>query len=47
MLTKALTTGVISGHEEMPMRELGFTDVRALLIYIDSLNPVGPQYIKP
>ena len=45
MLQKALTTGVVDGHEEMPMRELGFTGVRALLVYIDSLDPNGPKYI--
>jgi cytochrome c len=47
MLVKSLSTGVISGHEEMPMRELGYSDVRALLVYIDSLNPTGPKYITP
>ncbi|MEQ1648293.1 MAG: c-type cytochrome [Hyphomicrobiaceae bacterium] len=47
MLVKSLSTGIISGHEEMPMRELGYTDARALLTYIDSLNPNGPKYITP
>lgn len=46
MLEKTLRTGVVDGHEEMPMFELGFIDVRNLLAYIDSLNPSGPAYVK-
>lgn len=46
MLEKTLATGVVDGHEEMPMFQLGFIDVRNLLAYIDSLNPGGPAYIK-
>jgi mono/diheme cytochrome c family protein len=39
MLVDAARTGVIDGHDEMPMFELGPDDTRALLAYIDSLNP--------
>ena len=45
MLVEALKTGVVSGHDEMPMFDLGTEGVRALVAYIDSLNPKGPQYL--
>jgi mono/diheme cytochrome c family protein len=45
MLTEGLKSGVISGHDEMPMFDLGVDGVRALLAYIDSLDPKGPQYL--
>ncbi|HRK20111.1 MAG TPA: cytochrome c [Hyphomicrobiaceae bacterium] len=45
MLEKTLRTGIVDGHEEMPMFELGFIDVRNLLAYIDSLDPSGPAYV--
>lgn len=47
MLANALGTGVLSGHDEMPMFDLGLDDTRALLAYIDSLKPDGPQYLVP
>jgi len=47
MLANALGTGVLSGHDEMPMFDLGLDDTRALLAYIDSLKPDGPQYLAP
>lgn len=46
MLQQTLRTGVVDGHEEMPMFDLGFIDVRNLLAYIDSLNPSGPKYVE-
>ncbi len=45
MLVEALKTGVIGGHDEMPMFDLGVDETRALIAYIDSLNPKGPQYL--
>ncbi len=37
MLDEALRTGVIGGHDEMPMFELGREDAAALVSYIESL----------
>lgn len=47
MLVDAQTTGVISGHDEMPMFELPHGDLTALLAYIDSFAPVGLRYVRP
>lgn len=47
MLVAALATGVVSGHDEMPMFDLGPDDAGALVAYIDSLKPGGPQYLIP
>lgn len=48
MLTDALKTGVIEGHDEMPMFELKGDDMVALLSYIDALAPPGsPRYVHP
>jgi mono/diheme cytochrome c family protein len=47
MLVEARTTGVISGHDEMPMFELSQSDMNALLAYIDSFAPVGMRYVPP
>ena len=46
MLADALATGVISGHDEMPMFEFTHEDARALLAYIDSLQPDKPSYLR-
>lgn len=45
MLTDALKTGVIGGHDEMPMFDLGSSEARALIAYIDSLSPPGKRYL--
>lgn len=45
MLVEALKTGVISGHDEMPMFDLGLEGVEAVVAYIDSLSPGGPHYL--
>lgn len=45
MLTEALKTGVVGGHDEMPMFDLGLGDARALVAYIDSLSPPGKKYL--
>jgi mono/diheme cytochrome c family protein len=45
MLLEAAQTGVLSGHDEMPMFEFSRDDVEALLAFIDSLNPAGPAYL--
>jgi mono/diheme cytochrome c family protein len=48
MLVEALRTGIVSGHEEMPQFDLGLDGVKALVAYIDSLNPNAPPYLgKP
>lgn len=47
MLVDARGTGVISGHDEMPMFELSQSDVNALLAYIDSFAPPGRRYMRP
>jgi mono/diheme cytochrome c family protein len=47
MLVDALRTGIISGHDEMPMFELSREDMRALLAFIDSFAPRGRRYVRP
>jgi cytochrome c len=47
MLVDAETSGVISGHDEMPMFELLPQEINALLSYIDSLAPVNLRYLGP
>ena len=47
MLMEVSSTGVIAGHDEMPMTALGRDDVDALLAFIDSFSPAGgPRYSK-
>lgn len=46
MLSEALKTGVVGGHDEMPMFDLGLKDAQALVAYIDSLSPAGKRYLK-
>lgn len=46
MLRRAQKTGILAGHDEMPEFDLGKDGVKALLTYIDSLNPKGPQYLR-
>lgn len=45
MIVNALRTGVVSGHDEMPMFEFTQGDIQALVTYIDVLNPSGPRYL--
>ena len=46
MLLKAVKTGYIDGHDEMPGFSLSPSEITALLLYIDSLSPEGaPRYI--
>lgn len=45
MLLEALASGTVGGHDEMPQFDLGIEDATALVAYIDSLNPAGPQYL--
>ena len=45
MLEDALRTGVISGHDEMPMFEFSRHDIIALMAYIDSLAPADKRYL--
>lgn len=45
MLADALKTGIVGGHEEMPMFDLGREGVEALVAYIDSLTGAGPKYL--
>ena len=46
MLTEAQKTGIIAGHDEMPMLELSRPDMNALLTYIDAFAPVQKRYIR-
>lgn len=46
MLNEALKTGIVGGHDEMPMFDLGLKDAQALVAYIDSLSPVEKRYLK-
>ncbi|KAB2917039.1 MAG: c-type cytochrome [Hyphomicrobiaceae bacterium] len=46
MLVEARDSGIISGHDEMPMFELSATDMHALLAYIDSLAPHKRGYTR-
>jgi cytochrome c len=45
MLAEAAATGVLAGHEEMPMFEFSVEELTALLAYIDSLSPDKPSYL--
>ena len=46
MLLRALKTGTIEGHDEMPAFDLPATAMTDLLAYIDSLGPLkAPKYI--
>lgn len=45
MLVEALKSGTVGGHDEMPQFDLSLEDATALVAYIDSLNPAGPQYL--
>lgn len=47
MLEQAMRTGVISGHDQMPMFELTPGEIAALVTYLDSLSPAGRHYMKP
>lgn len=47
MLEEAKRTGVISGHDEMPMFELTMRETSALLTYIDDLAPLRRSYMTP
>ena len=47
MLIDAQKTGIISGHDEMPMFELSREDMSALLAYIDSFATEGRRYVRP
>ena len=44
MLVRARRTGVVAGHDEMPMYTFSRADIDALLTYIDSLSPGRPGY---
>ena len=46
MLLEARHTGVVSGHDEMPMFDFTADEIRALLLHIDSLAPDTPGYIE-
>jgi mono/diheme cytochrome c family protein len=46
MLEQALSTGTISGHDEMPMFDLEPDDMRALIAHIDRYAPVTMRYLK-
>lgn len=46
MLVKALETGTIEGHDEMPAFDFSSSAMTDLLAYIDSLSPPNaPKYI--
>lgn len=44
MLTEAARTGVVGGHDEMPMFRFEPDEAAALLSWIDHLNPGTPGY---
>lgn len=46
MLVDAMTSGEISGHDEMPMFVLEPEDMTALLAHIDAYAPVGKRYLE-
>ncbi len=46
MLVEAANTGIVSGHDEMPMFQFSIDDARALVGYIDSLSPATARYLK-
>lgn len=45
MLAEAARTGVVGGHDEMPMFRFEMDEVTALLAWIDHLNPATPGYV--
>ncbi len=47
MLVRARRTGVVAGHDEMPMYTFSRAELDALLAYIDSLSPSRPGYRAP
>jgi mono/diheme cytochrome c family protein len=46
MLVEATRSGLVSGHDEMPMFQFSLTEVRDLIAYIDSLSPANARYLK-
>ncbi len=46
MLSEAIKTGIVGGHDEMPMFDLGLNEARALVAYIDSLSPADKRYLR-
>ena len=46
MLVEAVSTGFVSGHDEMPMFQFSLEDARALVGYIDSMSPATARYLK-
>src|SRR4051812_31787841 len=45
MLEEAAKTGTLSGNDEMPGFKFALDDARALIAYLDSLNPDTPSYL--
>jgi mono/diheme cytochrome c family protein len=45
MLVEALRTGVVRGHGAMPQLNLGLDAAKALVAYIDSLNPTALPHL--
>lgn len=45
MLTEAAHTGIVGGHDEMPMFRFDMDEITALLAWIDHLNPGSPGYV--
>lgn len=45
MLTEAARTGVVGGHDEMPMFRFEIDEITALLSWIDHLNPSTAGYV--
>ncbi len=43
MLVEAATTGKVEGHDEMPAFDFSSTEIKDLLIYIDSFSPDTTQ----
>lgn len=46
MLVEALRTGVITGHDRMPLFEFDPYDVRALVAHIDNFAPDAKKYLS-
>jgi mono/diheme cytochrome c family protein len=46
MLVETLRTGVVEGHDEMPMFQFLQQDAEALIRYIDSLSPERARYLN-
>jgi cytochrome c len=46
MLVEAARSGVVEGHDEMPMFQFSPQDATALVRYIDSLSPENARYFK-